>query len=101
MKQKQITIDVTQLDPIDELDEYETDLYNEIQKGNFILRSDEEIKREYANIFKFNNNERKALSIRMPRNDYFEIKAKALELGMPYQSLINSVIHRYLTGDLK
>ena len=65
------------------------------------MHTDKETIHKYAQIFKSSNHERKALSLRMPRNDYFEIKAKALELGMPYQALINSVIHRYLSGDLK
>ncbi len=55
MKKQQIIIDIKQLEPLDELDEYESDLYSEIQKGNFILRSDEKTKQKYAEIFKFNN----------------------------------------------
>lgn len=101
MKKQAINIDVTQLIPIDELDEDELDLHNEIQKGNLVFHSDISTKAKYAEIFKFNNHQRKALSIRMLKNDYIGIKAKALELGIPYQALINSVIHRYLTGDLK
>lgn len=66
-----------------------------------VISKDKTIIDKYAKIFKHNNNERKALSLTMPKDDYFGIKACALALGMPYQSLINSVIHRFLTGDLK
>jgi hypothetical protein len=32
--------------------------------------------------------------------DLLDIQAKALEEGMPYQTLIASVLHKYVTGKL-
>lgn len=93
-------IDFTQLEPIDHLDDEELLIHNELREGKLILHTDAATKKKYAAIFKESNHKRKALSLRMPENDYIGIKAKALVLGMPYQALINSVIHRYLTGDL-
>ena len=90
--------EIMSLEPIDQLDEEESIVHQELQKGNFILHNDE--KNKYANIFKAANRKRKALSLRMPENDYIGIKTRALALGMPYQALINSVLHRFLTGDL-
>ncbi len=96
MKNKQYTIDVTQLEAIDELDNEELDLYNEIKAGNYTLRADKETINEYAQIFKDAEKRSRAISIRLQERDYIGIKAKALELGMPYQSLINSIIHQFL-----
>ncbi len=96
-----MTIDITKLIPVDKLDREETKLHAELKKGNFKLVNDKATLEKYATIFKHSNHERKAVSLRILKNDYYAIKAKALELGMPYQSLINSVIHRFLTGDLK
>ena len=93
-------IDLTQLEPIDHLDDEELLIHNELREGKLVLHTDEVTKHIYAKIFKESNHKRKALSIRMPENDYIGIKAKALVLGIPYQSLINSIVHRYLTGDL-
>ena len=100
-KKKKLLFDITQLEPIDELDEEELSIHKDIQAGKGLLCNDEVVMMKYAKIFKEANHKRKALSIRMLEADYIGIKTKALELGMPYQSLINSVIHRYLTGDLK
>jgi predicted DNA binding CopG/RHH family protein len=42
----------------------------------------------------------KRVNIRMTTNDYENIKYRAADEGLPYQSLISSVVHRYLTGQL-
>ncbi len=99
-KKESFGIDVTQLEPIDHLDAEELEIHNHLRNGELVLHSDKTTKEKYAKIFKIANHKRKALSLRMPENDYIEIKARALTLGLPYQALINSVIHRYLTGDL-
>ena len=40
------------------------------------------------------------VNIRLSSSDLSDIQAKALEEGMPYQTLIASVLHRYVTGRL-
>lgn len=42
----------------------------------------------------------KRITIRLYKHDYIAIQEKAGEMGLPYQTLISSVIHRYLEGDL-
>lgn len=42
----------------------------------------------------------KRINIRLTEKDLINIKAKSLEEGIPYQSLISSVLHKYLTGKL-
>ena len=34
-------------------------------------------------------------------NGFIGIQKKALEMGIPYQTLISGIIHRYVEGDLK
>jgi predicted DNA binding CopG/RHH family protein len=41
-----------------------------------------------------------AISIRLDAIDLAEIKTEAYRLGIPYQTLIGSVLHRYVTGEL-
>ncbi len=41
------------------------------------------------------------INIRMSSKDVHAIQVKALEEGIPYQTLISSVIHKYVTGKLK
>ena len=42
----------------------------------------------------------KRITIRLYDHDYKGIRKKALEMGIPYQTLISGVIHRYIEGDL-
>jgi len=42
----------------------------------------------------------KRVNIRLSSIDLLDIQAKALEEGMPYQTLIASVLHKYVTGKL-
>jgi len=39
---------------------------------------------------------RKRISIMVRESDLAKLKANAAELGMPYQTLINSVLHQYV-----
>lgn len=42
----------------------------------------------------------KRVNIRLSSVDLLDIQAKALEEGMPYQTLIASVLHKFVTGKL-
>jgi predicted DNA binding CopG/RHH family protein len=42
----------------------------------------------------------KRITIRLYDHDYQGIQKKALEMGVPYQTLISGIIHRYVEGDL-
>lgn len=39
---------------------------------------------------------RQRISISIPERDLARLKAKAAEEGMPYQTLINSILHKYV-----
>ncbi|MDZ7832990.1 MAG: antitoxin [Desulfobacterales bacterium] len=43
----------------------------------------------------------KRVTIRLYDHDYKGIQKKALQMGVPYQTLISGIIHRYIEGDLK
>lgn len=42
----------------------------------------------------------KRITIRLYEHDYRGIQKKAMEMGIPYQTLISGIIHRYIEGDL-
>ena len=42
----------------------------------------------------------KRITIRLYDHDYKGIQKKALEMGIPYQTLISGMIHRYIEGEL-
>ena len=42
----------------------------------------------------------KRINLRLTQKDYHKIQVKAIEEGVPYQTLISSIIHKYLNGNL-
>ncbi|MCP3851354.1 MAG: hypothetical protein GY694_14090 [Gammaproteobacteria bacterium] len=40
------------------------------------------------------------IGLRVPERDLSRVKSLALQKGVPYQTLINSVLHQYLDGNL-
>ena len=42
----------------------------------------------------------KRVNIRISKPDLMDIQAKALEEGLPYQTLIASILHKYVSGRL-
>ena len=42
----------------------------------------------------------KRITIRLYEHDFKGIQKKALQMGIPYQTLISGIIHRYIEGDL-
>ncbi|MBI5418124.1 hypothetical protein HZA55_09305 [Candidatus Poribacteria bacterium] len=55
-----------------------------------------EIKSAAENTFRKN----KRITIRLYNHDFKGIQKKAVEIGLPYQTLISSMIHRYIEGEL-
>jgi predicted DNA binding CopG/RHH family protein len=55
------------------------------------------VKAAARNTFKKN----KRVTIRLYDHDFAGIQKKALEMGIPYQTLISGIIHRYVEGDIK
>ena len=40
------------------------------------------------------NGAREKITLRIPRSDLSRLKSRALQEGLPYQTLINSILHR-------
>jgi len=38
------------------------------------------------------------VNVRLTERDFIKIKAKAIEIGIPYQTLMGSLLHQYATG---
>lgn len=41
-----------------------------------------------------------SVTLRLDANDLSDLKNEAERLGLPYQTLIGSLVHRYVNGDL-
>jgi predicted DNA binding CopG/RHH family protein len=81
-------------------DAYETDILSAYQDGR--LKS----VATRAELAKFKSAARataikdRRVNIRLSTGDLQDIQAKALAEGLPYQTLIASVLHKYVTGRL-
>lgn len=42
----------------------------------------------------------KRITIRLYSHDFIGMQKKAMEMGIPYQTLISGIIHRYIEGEL-
>ena len=45
-------------------------------------------------------NTKKQVNFRINQNDLEKLKSKALVDGIPYQTLLNSIVHKFLNGTL-
>lgn len=43
----------------------------------------------------------KRVNIRMTEQDFVRFQKQAIHEGLPYQTLISSILHKYITGNLK
>jgi predicted DNA binding CopG/RHH family protein len=83
------------------IDEEERDLMQSIDKDEW--RSVENIEREKEEAIAAAQNtlkKDKRINLRLSQKDYHQIQVKAIEEGIPYQTLISSIIHKYLNGSL-
>jgi len=73
----------------------------EYMEGNpkSVANVDEEITK-ITKVFKENREKRKQVNFRINQNDLEKLKSKALVEGIPYQTLLNSIVHKFLNGTL-
>lgn len=83
------------------LDNEEKEILNAYENNEFVEIPDmeEEIRKhvEYAKATFLKN---RRINIRISQKDLESIQRKALGEGIPYQTLISSLIHRYINGKL-
>jgi predicted DNA binding CopG/RHH family protein len=86
---------------MNDLDEFEKDLLTAYEKGELKSTSPSEAElAHYKSAAAATFRQKKRVNINLPIPDLMDIQARALEEGVPYQTLIASVVHKYLTGRL-
>ena len=84
------------------LDAYEKELLELDESGKISLaQSDETEKSALMSAARSTLQKDKRINIRMSGRDLLSLKRKANRFGMPYQTLITSILHQYVSGDLK
>ena len=86
------------------LDKEELELLEELDSGTFedVSLSNEEQER-YSSYAKYTKSlqEKKQTTIRFSVSDIATVKAKAKEIGIGYQNLIQALVHNYAQGKIK
>lgn len=79
-----------------ELDKEEKDLLDAIERGGFksVPNVKKEVKR-YRSYASASLARAKNINIRLSERDLQKLKAKAAEKGLPYQTLVASILHQY------
>ena len=82
------------------LDKDERELAKSIEKEELISDLTKKEKKQYEEYARYSLSKRKRINIRMSERDLKKIRAKAIEEGIPYQSLISMLIHKYNDGKI-
>ena len=79
----------------------EKEILEAYEKGEF--KSVPNVKKEiakYREYAKHTLQKNKRINIRISERDLIHIQRKAVEEGLPYQTYISSILHKFITGHL-
>ena len=80
-----------------ELDQEEEEMLDAVERGEYLSvpNAKKEILR-YRSYFAETLNRNRNINIRLSERDLHKLKVKAQEEGLPYQTLIASLLHKYV-----
>jgi predicted DNA binding CopG/RHH family protein len=81
-------------------DKEEQDIAESLENENWISDLSETEKKRLEDYARYSLNKQKRINIRITERDLKKIQAKAVEEGLPYQSLISMLIHKYNAGKI-
>lgn len=83
------------------LDPEEQELLDSFDRGEWKSVADDEAEKIRHQTYAHNTLRKdRRVNIRISSKDLDELQALAIEYGVPYQTLMSSVLHRYVTGRL-
>ena len=84
------------------LDEEELQILRDFERGEFeSIKNVREEKRQLEATARRTLQKGKRINIRISARDLEKIQKRAVAEGMPYQTLIASTLHKFVTGQLK
>jgi predicted DNA binding CopG/RHH family protein len=83
-----------------ELDKDEQEILEAFNAGEFKSDLTDERKRMLARSAEESIRKDKRLNIRISGRDLSALQRRALEQGIPYQTLVSSILHKYVSGSL-
>jgi predicted DNA binding CopG/RHH family protein len=82
------------------LDAYENEVLNAFEQGKLKTVASKSELAKFKAAARSTAVKDKRVNIRLSSGDLSDIQIKALQEGVPYQTLIASVLHKYVTGRL-
>lgn len=82
------------------LDKHEREILSAFEKGEMRSVATKAELAKFRAAARATATKDRRVNIRLSSGDLSDIQVKALEEGMPYQTLIASVLHKYVTGRL-
>jgi predicted DNA binding CopG/RHH family protein len=83
------------------LSKEEKELLNAVEAGEFESVLTEARREELQAIARNTVKKDKRINIRISNRDLTAIQSRASEEGIPYQTFVSSIIHKYVSGSLK
>ena len=81
-------------------DEEERELIEDLRAGGYKSVPNKTARLKLAKKMAENTPRRRSITIRVQERVISDLKSIALEEGLPYQSLISSVLHKFVNGKL-
>ncbi|MFV0436268.1 MAG: antitoxin [Desulfopila sp.] len=83
------------------IDNEEKELFESLENGDWKpVKNLEKEKEKAVKAARNTLKKDKRINLRLSQKDYHQIQVKAIEEGIPYQTLISSLVHKYLNGSL-
>lgn len=83
-------------------DKYESEIEKSFENGEWHSISDlEKKKRDNKRYALYTSAMNKRISVHLSEKDLNSLKARSLEEGIPYQTMVSGIIHKYLNGKVK
>lgn len=84
------------------LDKEEKELLESYENDEWVTVKDVDKKKvESQRIARNTALKNRRINVRLSEKDLSNLKAKSLEEGLPYQTLVASIIHKYVAGKFK
>jgi len=83
-----------------QLDKEEQEILDTFEAGEFESVMTDERKKEIEQAAAATFKKDKRINIRLSGRDLSAIQRRALEEGIPYQTLVASILHKYISGSL-
>ena len=84
------------------LDKNEKELLNSFERGEWkSVKNLSGVKKHFQEVARETLRKDRRINIRLSQKDLEGIQAKAAREGMPYQTMISSIIHKFVVGSFK